>query len=415
MEALPGPRLPADLHLRPLPAGRRASRAGRAGRLGRVERHRLLQLGAGRPNGALRRLHRYRLRHRRARAGRGPAPDRCPPGRARPATRAATSRPRCWTRTRSTRCWASCSGRRAGSRVAALDGLPAGALARSGSRPRRGRRLVRRGGHVPRGRFHARGPHPRRGAAGPAAGARWSNTAWPSCAPPVTRWSAQRAQRPGAPIGAVSLGTPHASLAELRQIARRAGGRSGQRRGGAAGLDLARHPGRGAEREGVARRLRDAGAELLVDTCSYLGPILRPTPLPVMTDSGKWAWYAPANIGARVVFASRRECLRSAVAGRLWRDDAPWTASMKGSRPGPRHARRRVRLCSTSRSRCGAGWTRRRGRVIDPHHPQRRCRPVRPGAGHASGARLVVILIGPGGGGSQPATLPPRSCWASRT
>ena len=79
-----------------------------------------------------------------------------------------------------------------------------------------------------------------------------------------------------------------------------------------------------AEHEGVARRLREAGAELLVDTCSYLGPILRPTPLPVMTDSGKWAWYAPANIGARVVFASRRECLRSAVGGLLWRDDRLW-------------------------------------------------------------------------------------------
>ena len=61
-----------------------------------------------------------------------------------------------------------------------------------------------------------------------------------------------------------------------------------------------------------------------MDTCSYLGPILRPTPMPVMTDSAKWAWYAPANIGARVVFGSRRECVRSAVAGRVWRDTQLW-------------------------------------------------------------------------------------------
>jgi hypothetical protein len=79
-----------------------------------------------------------------------------------------------------------------------------------------------------------------------------------------------------------------------------------------------------AEARGVAARLRDAGAELLVDTCSYLGPILRPTPLPVVTDSAKWAWYAPANIGARVVFGSLAECLRSAVTGRLWRDADLW-------------------------------------------------------------------------------------------
>jgi hypothetical protein len=43
-----------------------------------------------------------------------------------------------------------------------------------------------------------------------------------------------------------------------------------------------------------------------------------------MTDSGKWAYYAPGNIGASVVFASTAECVRSAVAGRVIRDDAAW-------------------------------------------------------------------------------------------
>lgn len=131
--------------------------------------------------------------------------------------------------------------------------------------------------------------------------------------------------RPGDPIGAVSLGTPHASLGELRTIA----GELGSDRV-ASGVELLVSTSRDvlaeAEEKGVAESLRGAGVELLVDTCSYLGPILRPTPLPVMTDSGKWAWYAPANIGARVVFASRSECLRSAVSGRLWLDESPWAA-----------------------------------------------------------------------------------------
>jgi predicted aconitase len=130
---------------------------------------------------------------------------------------------------------------------------------------------------------------------------------------------------PGAPIGAVSLGTPHASLAELEGIAAALDGARV-----AAGLELLVSTARDvlavAEERGLAARLRDAGVELLVDTCSYLGPILRPTPLPVMTDSGKWAWYAPANIGASVVFGSREECLRSAVGGRLWRDADLWDA-----------------------------------------------------------------------------------------
>jgi hypothetical protein len=130
----------------------------------------------------------------------------------------------------------------------------------------------------------------------------------------------------GAPIGAVSLGTPHASLAELRAIAATLGDDRV-----APGVELlvstARDTLEVAEADGTAARLRDAGAELLVDTCSYLGPILRPSHRPVMTDSAKWAWYAPANIGASVVFGSRTECLRSAVTGRLWRDDELWAGA----------------------------------------------------------------------------------------
>jgi len=128
---------------------------------------------------------------------------------------------------------------------------------------------------------------------------------------------------PGAAIGAVSLGTPHASLAELQAIADELG-TDRVARDVELLVSTSRDVLAAAEERGLATRLRDAGAELLVDTCSYLGPILRPTPLPVMTDSAKWAWYAPANIGASVVFGSRVECLRSAVEGRLWRDAGLW-------------------------------------------------------------------------------------------
>jgi predicted aconitase len=132
--------------------------------------------------------------------------------------------------------------------------------------------------------------------------------------------------RPGDPIGAVSLGTPHASLTELLAIADElAGDRV------AAGVEFlvstARKTQELAEHEGIGSRLRDAGVEVLVDTCSYLGPILRPAAQPIMTDSAKWAYYAPGNIGAQVVFGSRTECVRSAVTGRLWRDPTLWGAA----------------------------------------------------------------------------------------
>jgi hypothetical protein len=42
-----------------------------------------------------------------------------------------------------------------------------------------------------------------------------------------------------------------------------------------------------------------------------------------MTDSGKWAYYAPGNIGAQVVLGTLAECVASAVAGQVVRD-ANW-------------------------------------------------------------------------------------------
>jgi predicted aconitase len=123
----------------------------------------------------------------------------------------------------------------------------------------------------------------------------------------------------GGPITAVSLGTPHASATELAETADLLAGRRV-----AAGVELVIATSRDvllqAEASGVAARLREAGAELLVDTCTYISPILRSPGGPVMTDSGKWAFYAPANIGATVVLGSRRECVESAVAGRVVRD-----------------------------------------------------------------------------------------------
>jgi predicted aconitase len=127
----------------------------------------------------------------------------------------------------------------------------------------------------------------------------------------------------GERLAAVSLGTPHASLVELERYAAMLGDRRVH-----PDIECLISTGRDvlaqASERGIVERLREAGVELLVDTCSYVAPILRSTGGPVMTDSGKWAYYAPGNIGAAVVFGSSAECIRSAVAGRVTRDLAPW-------------------------------------------------------------------------------------------
>jgi predicted aconitase len=39
----------------------------------------------------------------------------------------------------------------------------------------------------------------------------------------------------------------------------------------------------------------------------------------VMTNSGKWAWYAPGNLGIEVAFGSLSECVASAATGKVVR------------------------------------------------------------------------------------------------
>lgn len=120
---------------------------------------------------------------------------------------------------------------------------------------------------------------------------------------------------------AVSLGTPHASAAELARYAALLGDRRVH-----PDVECVVSTGRDvlAQQPDAASRLRAAGVELLVDTCSYISPVLRNAAGPVMTDSGKWAYYAPGNIGAGVVFGSSAECIGSAVAGLVVRDLSLW-------------------------------------------------------------------------------------------
>jgi len=127
----------------------------------------------------------------------------------------------------------------------------------------------------------------------------------------------------GTDLAAVSLGTPHFSIAEFESLVPLLDGARAH-----PGVELYVSTGRGVlaevERRGWLRRLQEAGAQVITDTCTYITPIIRGSGGPVMTNSAKWAWYAPANIGAEVVFGSLQECVRSAVLGRVWRDERLW-------------------------------------------------------------------------------------------
>jgi predicted aconitase len=123
------------------------------------------------------------------------------------------------------------------------------------------------------------------------------------------------------PIAAVSVGTPHLSVAELRLLAAAV-------RDHPPAVPLYANTARDvAAPPGALEDLAEAGVILVSDTCTYITPILHDIDGPVMTNSAKWAWYAPSNLGYDVVFGSMEECVRSASIGRVWRDPGLWGAS----------------------------------------------------------------------------------------
>jgi predicted aconitase len=126
----------------------------------------------------------------------------------------------------------------------------------------------------------------------------------------------------GGRLGAVCVGTPHASLAELRRLRALLGGR---RPAVPLWVNTGRDVLADAEREGLAAALEASGVRIVVDTCTYLTPLIGDVDGPVMTDSGKWAWYAPANLGVDVVFGGLHECIDSAVEGHVVRDPSLWS------------------------------------------------------------------------------------------
>lgn len=118
----------------------------------------------------------------------------------------------------------------------------------------------------------------------------------------------------GGHLGAVSLGTPHASLAELSALAALVVGHTTQV---PFYVNTSRATLAEAEEQGLLTPILGFGARMVTDTCTYTTPIMERPDGVVMTDSGKWAYYAPANLGFDVVLAEMTDCVVSATRGQV--------------------------------------------------------------------------------------------------
>ena len=125
------------------------------------------------------------------------------------------------------------------------------------------------------------------------------------------------------PLATVSLGTPHYSLAEIERLHQELGDKT-IAPSVAFYVSTARAVLHEAMLRGWITPLRNAGVTFVTDTCTYITPIVKDTTGLAMTDSAKWAYYAPGNIGVDAVFGALTECVQSAVAGRVVRDEGLW-------------------------------------------------------------------------------------------
>jgi len=121
----------------------------------------------------------------------------------------------------------------------------------------------------------------------------------------------------------VILGSPHFSIDEFKRLAPLVAGKR-------------RHPDvkflvtssrlmrELAAEAGALAPLLEFGAQITLDTCILTSPMLPPEIKTLMTNSAKYAYYAPSLLNTRVAFGSLADCVRSAVDGCVVRDDSVW-------------------------------------------------------------------------------------------
>jgi len=122
-------------------------------------------------------------------------------------------------------------------------------------------------------------------------------------------------------LDAIALGVPHFSLAEFAQLLALLRGR---RTAVPFYVCTGRAVVEALRRDDRLQALDAAGIVIVADTCVAAAPILPAGGGVLMTSSGSLAQDAPGRTGYGVVFGSLEDCVASAVAGRVCRDEQPW-------------------------------------------------------------------------------------------
>ena len=133
-------------------------------------------------------------------------------------------------------------------------------------------------------------------------------------------------------VDIVALGNPHLSLSEVSRIAELCQGHT-RHPNVKAIATLGRQVYTSAQEAGYIDKLTTFGFQFINDTCWCMitEPVVPPNTRQIITNSGKYAHYAPSLIGEKVIvrFRGLTECLNAAKTGRIPPRNNPSSTWMK--------------------------------------------------------------------------------------
>ncbi len=127
----------------------------------------------------------------------------------------------------------------------------------------------------------------------------------------------------GDELDMVILGSPHFSLAEFKALAPLVAGKK-KHPSVKFLVTSSRAMAALAHKAGLLEPIKAFGAQITLDTCILVSPMLPPEITRLMTNSGKYAYYAPGLLETEITFGSLQDCVRSAEIGRVTRDESLW-------------------------------------------------------------------------------------------
>ena len=127
----------------------------------------------------------------------------------------------------------------------------------------------------------------------------------------------------GDKLDMVVLGSPHFSIAEFRNLAPLLEGHT-RHRDVEFLVTCSRAVRLLAGELGLLSSLEAFGGRITVDTCPLASPMLPERIKCLMTSSAKYAYYSPGLLNTEVTYGRVEDCVRSAIAGRVRRDEAIW-------------------------------------------------------------------------------------------